>query len=505
MATISVFLDFSLPNATTWFYFSWLLAIALFFRFSRVLSMRNWDVLTLFLLVPGLLVIQASRTTNLSTAQQPAIEVASAIGLGGGHGLGVGTGAAGAAVCLHEAQPRLDAARWLWWGYLWLLCGSGYFLFRCFLDLALIKRPALAPNLGFGGLAWFGGALMVCLIAVAFRPLDTTPRLPAEPVSPGAVNASTTVGQESPAFQRARERLDAGPIWLKRAFAVFGHIAVVAGLALIGWRHFQDSAGGMAAAVFYLMLPYTGVYVGQAHHVWPMALMVWAVACYKMPTLAGVFLGLAAGTMYFPVVVVPLWCGFYWKRGAGRFLAALLIVGSIGFGLLWLEGALVESVQAALAQSAWQPWRVPTTESFWTGVHWAYRIPIFLAYVALLVIATIWPWPKNLAQIIAMSAAMLIGIQFWYADQGGVYVLWYMPLLLLLVFRPNLDDRRALEIAADADWLTTLKKGTGTFFKRLAIRNRRSPHLELRPLDVPHREDERPRSGHAFRNRASSR
>jgi len=41
--------------------------------------------------------------------------------------------------------------------------------------------------------------------------------------------------------------------------------------------------------------------------------------------------------------------------------------------------------------------------------------------------------------VLALTAAVLIGIQFWYADQGGVYVLWYLPLLLLLVFRPNLS------------------------------------------------------------------
>ena len=34
---------------------------------------------------------------------------------------------------------------------------------------------------------------------------------------------------------------------------------------------------------------------------------------------------------------------------------------------------------------------------------------------------------------------MLIGIQFWHADHGGLYVLWYLPLLLLMVFRPNLS------------------------------------------------------------------
>ena len=40
----SILQNFWLPNATTWFYFSVLLAVALFFKFSRLLSVRNWDV-----------------------------------------------------------------------------------------------------------------------------------------------------------------------------------------------------------------------------------------------------------------------------------------------------------------------------------------------------------------------------------------------------------------------------------------------------------------------------
>ncbi len=60
----TIFFDFNLPNAATWFYFALLLAVALFFKFNRLLSVRNWDVLTLFLLVPGLLLLQESRTTS---------------------------------------------------------------------------------------------------------------------------------------------------------------------------------------------------------------------------------------------------------------------------------------------------------------------------------------------------------------------------------------------------------------------------------------------------------
>src|SRR3954465_720919 len=108
----SIFLDFNLPNPTTWFYFSGLLAVALFFKFSRLLSMRNLDVLTLYLFAPGLLLLAEE---------------------GENHFL----------------------------GYAWLLGACLYFLVRCLLDLTLIRRPALGPNLDLSGLAWLAGALFI--------------------------------------------------------------------------------------------------------------------------------------------------------------------------------------------------------------------------------------------------------------------------------------------------------------------------------------------------------
>ena len=47
---------------------------------------------------------------------------------------------------------------------------------------------------------------------------------------------------------------------------------------------------------------------------------------------------------------------------------------------------------------------------------------------------------QHLSHLIALSTAILVGIQFWHADQGGVYVLWYLPLILLMVFRPGLSS-----------------------------------------------------------------
>src|SRR5689334_16953274 len=159
----SIFFDFTLPTAATWFYFSLLLAVALFFRFTRLLSMRNWDVLTLFLLVPGLLLIQEGHSLQ---AQRAARTVAA-----GGHivlprasALGVAGTLSGGSALAPGSPERL-----LWFGFLWLLCGSAYLLLRCLLDLALVRRPALPPNLNLPGLLWLAAALFICLTAVALR------------------------------------------------------------------------------------------------------------------------------------------------------------------------------------------------------------------------------------------------------------------------------------------------------------------------------------------------
>src|SRR5580704_14646317 len=88
-ATLSVFLDFNLPNATTWFYFSLLLAVALFFKFGRLLSVRNLDVVALFLLVPGILLLLEAR--RAADALEGVRAVAAAAQPAGAPGTGLGS------------------------------------------------------------------------------------------------------------------------------------------------------------------------------------------------------------------------------------------------------------------------------------------------------------------------------------------------------------------------------------------------------------------------------
>lgn len=435
----SVFLELVLPNATTWFYFSLLLAIAVFFKFNRVLSLRNWDMLALFMLVPGLLLIQDGRDSkrearqlqDAGSALVPAAAVAPLMADAGAAGL------LPAAIAGGVGRQRDEAAKWLvWTGYACLLAASAFWLVRCVVDLALERRPALTPNLNSAGLTWLAGALFISLGVVAVRP----PLADGGPVGPQ--NAVVTEAQEATAKLVQLTRF-----WVERGFAGACHLAIVAALIVIGARHFGDPSAGIAAAAMYLLLPYTALHVAQVQYVLPAALMLWAVVLYRSPPTAGALFGIAAGSFFFPAAAVPVWLNFYRGRGAGRFFRAFAVAAGASLGLagmvLWLNGQIADPgwrLPIGLPRD-WRFWRPIDVEGFWTGVHWAYRIPVFIGFVVFVAGTAVWPAPKNLAHVLALSAATLIGVQLWYADRGGEYVLWYLPMLLLVVFRPNLSDR----------------------------------------------------------------
>jgi hypothetical protein len=472
----SIFLDFRVPNATTWFYLSLVLVIGLFFRFNRVFTLRNWDLLALFLLVPALLFLREAQETRQRAAAELAERGAAAVGpslQALGQALGGPPGPAAASLIVAEetrllgavsAAEHADAEHLVWIAYLCLLIGSTYFLSRCLVDLTIIRRPVFIPNLNAWGLGWLGLTLLVVLSVRTLLP-------PSEPV-PEAKHQSVALEKAADVAARAAETVKKtvaprqelhADYWIKGAIAIACHAAVVAGLFWIGWGHFHNITAGVAAAVLYLLLPYTAYHVKDIHHAFPAALLVLAIASYRWPITAGLLLGLAAAMMYFPLLLIPLWIGFYRRGGVGRFLLAFgLVVGVCGVYLL-LDRSLHPEFYATLSLPDWRAWDLsarPTGEGLWTGleVHYAYRVPLFIGYLALVVMTIFWPSPKNLAHLIALSAALILGVQFWYADAGGIYVLWYLPLMVLICIRPNLSERFAPTIDAEKDWLTRLRR-----------------------------------------------
>ena len=163
--------------------------------------------------------------------------------------------------------------------------------------------------------------------------------------------------------------------------------------------------------------------------------------------VAGGLMALACGTLFFPVFLLPLWFLFYDRRGAARFGAGLAAVGVVLAGSLILTSiddvALILKNQMIGAAIDWPAlsFRDNLSGGFWQPEIAAYRIPVFVAFCAAgAVVISIWPRQKTLEHLIANSAAIIIGTQFWYPQQGGVYSLWYVPLLLVVIFRPTLSQ-----------------------------------------------------------------
>ena len=432
-------LHYERVNPTSWAYLSSLLTLALFFKFNRVFCVRNLDLLLLILLAPGLLCIEQGLR-------------------------GQGT----------EAVERL--------GYVWLLAVNGLLLARMLLDTSMVRRPLLDPNMTVGGLSFLAASLMAFLAAnvltgapdksdlVAVQRAEHLAQREASEVEqntlsthgPGftlllmlpQISSRALVDAEATADEPGLAvEAPARHVFAARVMAILCQVLIVLGCLLIALRHFGSALPGLAAATLYLLLPYTALWTGNVTHALPAALLVWTVHFYRRPFVAGSLLGLACGAIYYPFALLPLWGSFYWRRGFRRFAAG------VGVTLAILVATLVfTSTDAAMFLARLQQMfgvRGPAMSelsgvwSFWNG--W-YRVPILVAFLGLSASFALWPAPKNLATLLSCSAALMLGVQFWHAHSGGLALAWYLPLTLLTVFRPNLEDRVAVGVVVPTRW-----------------------------------------------------
>ena len=395
----------------TWLIVSLLSCLTLFFKFSRIWSVRNLDMLLLFALAPGMMSLVRYGHT-------------------------------------HD-----------WYAFLWLFLGSALWLSRCLVDLGLARRPLLEPNLNLAGLACLGIGVLGLLIAetVSLPVEDGSARNPADPSGkPGSIGEpAPTVSKElAPGLQTVlnhtplpvRLRRSPPQVILSRILATLAHLGLVAGLLVVGWKHFGRPIAGFAIATCYVLMPYTRIALVDSGQLVPAALIVAALAAYSSPTWAGLLIGLAAGWMPACLSLVPLWAGFY-RRGAWKFLLGSLLVATACAGMAWLVPGLSDWARALGARTLHDVGLIPTVDAspsggFWAGIEPSYRIPVLVVHLALVVVTSFWPAEKDLGTLIALSAGLLVSSQFWYLGPGGTLVLLYLPLILLMMFRPNLATKR---------------------------------------------------------------
>ena len=435
-----------------WVYLSSLLTICVYFKFSRFWSVRNLDLVGLLLFAPGLVLVAYGRASPLPSDDQIAIGQ---------------------------------------FGYVWLFTIGGLFLIRMLMDSLMVRRPLLEPNLSVGGMTFLGVALLVFLMAniansdpKELEPLPTEiaaiteaiedeennlddpeanssfaaeeppqsglqrygPRNPMLAILPEISTQTFFPGDDISSSDVDRGVTDPRRIAAAKSIAILSHLAVIIGMVLIGYRHFDNIKTGIGAAVLYLLLPYTAEMTGRVAHVLPAALLIWAVVTYRRPVFAGFFLGLSIGVIYYPLFLLPLWISFYWRRGVLRFCGGVSLALAVSIGILAIyssSDAFLADVQQMLGIAT--P-KLTNLEGFWQHVDAVYRLPVIATFVALGGSFAIWPPQKNLGTLMSCSAAMMLGCQFWNAHGGGLYMAWYLPLLLLTIFRPNLEDRVAANL-----------------------------------------------------------
>jgi hypothetical protein len=245
-----------------------------------------------------------------------------------------------------------------------------------------------------------------------------------------------------------------------RVMAIISQLLIVSGILFVGWRHFENIKLGIAAAVLYLLLPYTAMMTGRVDHALPGALIVWAIGAYRRPVIAGGLIGLAIGIIYYPVFLLPLWCSFYWERGVRRFATGVSAALLALVVALWFTSPTIEIFAGQLRQMF--GWIFPSSvslEGFWALPSYdpVFRLPILAGFLVMMATLAIWPSPKHLGTLMSCSAAILLGSQFWKSHNGGLFLAWFLPILLLVVFRPNLENRVALR-ALDTDWFIRRRK-----------------------------------------------
>lgn len=239
--------------------------------------------------------------------------------------------------------------------------------------------------------------------------------------------------------------------WLITAVSsiVAVHLLIVFGFIYIGHCHFGNIRTGVACATLYLLVPYSDQMLGRLDHLLPAALILWGVALYRRPFFSGLFIGTAAALVWYPVFLVPLWCSFYRHRGWIRFLAGIVSAAVLFILLLLFSpsglGNYGEQIIHLLGKSSF--FIFSEADGFWSFHDNVYRIPILAVFFVFCFGMILWPSHKHLATLLSCSALLMLGVQFWQIHQGGLYIAWYLPLVILTIFRPNLEDRIASSVA----------------------------------------------------------
>ncbi|HMO37211.1 MAG TPA: hypothetical protein PKA06_14325, partial [Gemmatales bacterium] len=177
----------------------------------------------------------------------------------------------------------------IWRSYLGLMLVSALLLFRSLIDLGLERKQEHRTNLTTGGMIWLASVMMLVLTLKAF--------LPGWRGIPQPQNPSYSV--------EFLTTLVASPD-IVNSLTMCSHAVIALHLFLIGWLHFKNGSLGAAAALLYLLMPYTAMLALNTSQTFASLFIVLAVCWYRYPMLAGVFLAIGTALSFFPACLASV-------------------------------------------------------------------------------------------------------------------------------------------------------------------------------------------------------
>jgi hypothetical protein len=222
------------------------------------------------------------------------------------------------------------------------------------------------------------------------------------------------------------------------AAAITFDLVTVLGLYVLGTR-LRDRAFGIALGYAWVAFPYTLFTLStNSNDTLVAALLVWALVAATAPATRGALIALAAAAKFAPLALGPLFAslGRPLRFAAAFALAAVLVV------LPFLpDGGLRDFYDTTLGFQAGResPFSVWGQEPDLDWLHLAVKV---LA-AALAVLVAVIPRQRDVVQVAALGAAVLIALQLAAVHWFYLYVVWFTPFVLFALFAAYGDRRGA--------------------------------------------------------------
>jgi hypothetical protein len=234
------------------------------------------------------------------------------------------------------------------------------------------------------------------------------------------------------------------------AAAIAFDLATVAGLVAFGRRLRPGRAGrelGVILAFAWLSYPYTAFALqANSNDALIAALLAWSLALFARPVARGALLAIAVAAKFAPLALAPLYAAG--ERGVGERSTEHRAAGRLGG--LGPPAAFVAVFAAAVALLLVHPAIDPGFATFWErtvasqldrsspfsvwgqvdGIGWL-RAALIAAVAGLALTLAFLPRRRTIAQIAALSAAVVIGVELTAEHWFYLYIPWFAPALLI--------------------------------------------------------------------------